>query len=49
MSGQGEADAVRQQMQKIGISAEHHTDVHNINKYLKEHKVNQLFNVSARF
>ena len=33
-------------MEKIGISAEHLGDVQGINKYLQDHRINQLFNVS---
>lgn len=34
------------QMEQIGISTEHFQNVDNINKYLQDHRVNQLFNVS---
>ena len=34
-------------MAKIGISNEHYQDVQNTNKYLKDHRINQLFNVSV--
>ena len=34
------------QMQQIGISSEHFQDVQGINKYLQDHRINQLFNVS---
>ena len=34
------------QMSQIGISSEHFQDVQGINKYLQDHRINQLFNVS---
>ena len=34
------------QMKQIGISPEHFNDIQGINKYLQEHRINQLFNVS---
>ena len=40
-------NSVMGQMQQIGISAEHLGDVQGINKYLQDHRINQLFNVSA--
>ena len=37
---------VMSQMEQIGISSEHFQDVQGINKYLQDHRINQLFNVS---
>ena len=42
-----EFNSVVQQMKTIGISPEHLSDVTSINKYLKDHRINQLFNVST--
>ena len=39
-------NSVLGQMQQIGISSEHLGDVQGINKYLQDHRINQLFNVS---
>ena len=39
-------EQIMQQMQKIGISPEHYQDVQGIHAYLKDHRINQLFNVS---
>ena len=47
--GGNDADAhnnVMGQMQQIGISSEHLQDVQGINRYLQDHRINQLFNVS---
>ena len=36
------------QMQKLGINSEHFSSVQQINQYLEQHRINQLFNVSLR-
>ena len=47
-AGQGqELNNVMSQMEQIGISNEHLQDVQGINKYLQDHRINQLFNVSG--
>ena len=36
---------IEAQMETLGISQEHFTNVEGINSYFDEHKINQLFNV----
>ena len=38
--------AITMQMQKLGINSEHFSSVQQINQYLEQHRINQLFNVS---
>ena len=40
--------AITMQMQKLGINSEHFSSVQQINQYLEQHRINQLFNVSLR-
>ena len=49
MSGTNEIEKIQEQMDQLGISAEHHGSVQGINRYLQSHRVNQLFNVSCPF
>ena len=37
---------VTAQMDSIGISPEHFSNIQGINQYFEEHRINQLFNVS---
>ena len=42
-----EKKGIEAQMELIGISPEHFSDVEGINKYFDQHKINQLFNVRS--
>ena len=46
MDNEGTQADVMSQMAQIGISSEHFANVQGINKYLQDHRINQLFNVS---
>ena len=39
---------IEAQMDVIGISQEHYSNVESINGYFDEHKINQLFNVRPK-
>ena len=43
---QREQEVTKKQLNDLGISEEHQQDVATINKYLEDHRINQLFNVS---